>query len=255
MSPEKNQIKLSQIGLPIYSKNPSIKTAIQGQKTGIKRISNPQGDELILSNARTGEEFSGIGIGFHQKVKVDKSKFVKLYLQGVTAFAGLTKTAGKVLEMVISEASTKMDKDLIWLSIKEAEEFGIAQRTFMRGMKELRQKEILYDCDKGESWYFINVNYIFNGDRLAFLKTYELDTGEVVDVEAMENPNQGLLPFEGEISSEYFEEDTALPVPFSDAEEFKGIASDFCPGRKWDTDRKMWIVQAGTPKEPFTKWL
>jgi hypothetical protein len=248
-------VKKSRVGLTIYSQNPSIKTAIQGQKTGIKRISNPQGDEMIVSNSATGEIITGVNVGFHQNVKVDKTKFVKLYLQGVTAFAGLTKTAGKVLEMVIAEASTKAERDLIWLSIKEAEEFGIPERTFLRGLKELRQKEILYDCDKGESWYFINVNYIFNGDRLAFLKTYELDTGEVVDVEAMENPNQGLLPFEGEISTEYFEEDTGLIVPFNEAIEFKGIASDFCPGRKWDNERKMWIVQAGTPKEPFAKWL
>lgn len=247
--------KVGRIGLPIYSKNPSIQTAMQGQKTGIKRISNPQGDEMIVSSSATGQILTGVNIGFHQSVKVDKTKFVKLYLRGVTAFAGLTKTGGKVLEMVVSETSMKKDKDLIWMTIKSADEFGIPERTFLRGLKELRQKEILYESDTGEGWYFININYIFNGDRLAFLKTYELDTGEVVGVENMENQNQGLLPFDGEISTEYFDEDTGLKVPFSEAEEFKNIASDFCPGRKWDNELKVWIVQAGTPKEPFAKWL
>lgn len=187
--------KVSRIGLPIYSKNPSVKMAIQEQRTGVKRISNSKGDEMILANSRTGEVMTGMDVGFHQNVKVDKTKFVKLYLQGVTAFTGLSKTGGKVLEMVISEASTKVDKDLIWLSIKQAEEFGIPERTFLRGMKELRQKEILFDCDMGECWYFINVNYIFNGDRLAFLKTYELEKEQV----EIENPNQAQLPFDSEI--------------------------------------------------------
>ena len=130
--------------------------------------------------------------------------------------------------------------------------FLIPMATFMRGMKELLIKEILFE-HIDENRYYININYIFNGDRLAFLKTYELDTGEVVD--AIENPNQGLLPFDGEISAEYFVEDTALFVPYSEAEEFKAIASDFCPERRWDNERKMWVVKAGTPKEPFCKWF
>lgn len=247
--------KYSRRGLPTYRTNPSIKTAMQGQKTGIKRISNPQGDEMILSNGRTGEVVTGMDVGFHKSFKVDKTQFVKLYIQGVSAFIGLTKSGGRVLEMVLSESSKRTGRDTIHLSPRIAtEDFLIPKHTYMRGMKELVTKEILFES-LDENLYFINVNYIFNGDRLAFLKTYELDTGEVVDVEAMQNPNQGLLPFEGEISTEYFEEDTALPVPFSDAEEFKALASDFCPGRRWDNERKMWIVQAGTPKEPFAKWF
>lgn len=249
------EVKKSRRGLPTYRANPSIKTAIQGQKTGIKRISNPKGDEMIVSNSATGEIMTGVDVGFHQRVKVDKTQFVKLYIQGVSAFVGLSKAGGRVLEMVLAESSNQVGKDIIFLSPRIAlEVFLIPMATFMRGMKELLVKEILFE-HIDENRYYININYIFNGDRLAFLKTYELDTGKVVDVEAMENPNQGLLPFEGEISSEYFEEDTALPVPFSDAEEFKSIASDFCPGRKWDSERKVWIVQAGTPKEPFAKWL
>lgn len=247
------EIKKSRRGLPMYRTNPSIKIAMQGQKTGVKRISNPKGDEMIVSNSATGEIITGVNVGFHQNVKVDKTQFVKLYIQGVSAFVGLSKAGGRVLEMVLAESGNQVGKDTIFLSPRIAlEVFLIPMATFMRGMKELLVKEILFE-HIDENWYYININYIFNGDRLAFLKTYELDTGEVA--EDTENPNQGLLPFEGEISTEYFEEDTALPVPFSDAEEFKALASDFCPGRRWDNERKMWIVQAGTPKEPFAKWL
>lgn len=189
-------VKTNRIGLPIYQTNPSVKEALVSMKTGVKRISNPSGNEMILSNGRTGEVMTGVDVGFHQRVKVDKTEFVKLYIQGVSAFTGLSKTGARILEMVIAEAHKSPGKDLIWLSNKEAEEFGIPERTFFRGMKELRQREILFDAAKGSSWYFINVNYMFNGDRLAFLKTYELHdfTKDPID-----NPNQAQLPFEGDI--------------------------------------------------------
>lgn len=188
-------VKKSRIGLPIYSQNPSVKQAIVSMKTGVKRISNASGGEMIIANSHTGEIVTGVDVGFHQRVKVDKTQFVKLYIQGVTAFTGLSKTGARVLEMVIAEAHNNPGKDLIWISAKEAEEIGIPERTFIRGMKELRQREILFDSDKGGSWYYINVNYMFNGDRLAFLKTYELKTDDDEEV----NPNQPSLPFDGDI--------------------------------------------------------
>jgi len=61
----------------------------------------------------------------------------------------------------------------------------------MRGIKELLEKGILFE-QLDENWYFINVNYIFNGDRLAFLKTYELKR----EGEEEETNNQPSLPFE-----------------------------------------------------------
>jgi len=188
---DKMSDKLSKIGLPIYKTNPSVKQAIENTKTGVKRISNTSGNEMIIASKSTGEIVTGVDVGFHQRVKVDKTQFVKLYIQGVTAFTGLSKTGAKVLEMVIAEAHKNTGKDLLWLSAKEAEIFGIADRTFKRGMKELRQRGILFDCDKGSSWYFINVNYMFNGDRLAFLKTYELEK----EGEEEETVNQPSLPF------------------------------------------------------------
>jgi hypothetical protein len=251
------QLPLSRRGLPTYEKNPSIKTAMQEQRTGIKRISSNKSSnkEMILSDKATGEIITGVDVGFHERIKVDKTQFVKLYIAGVSAFIGLSKAGGRVLEAVLNEVNKNVGKDMLFISPRVADNlYGIKKSTFMSGLRNLLSREVLYEHIE-ENWYFINVNYIFNGDRLAFLQTYELDTGEVVDVEAMENPNQGLLPFEGEISTEYFEEDTGLIVPFNEAEEFKALASDFCPKRKWDNERKLWIVQAGTPKEPFVKWL
>lgn len=191
------QPHLSRRGLPAYNKNPSVGTALQSMNTRVKRISNPSGNEMILSNGRTGEIVTGVDLGFHQRVKVDKTQFVKLYIQGVSAFVGLSKAGARVLEAVISEVNKSVGKDMIFISPRIANDiYEIKKSSFMSGVKDLLTKEVLYEHIE-ENWYFINVNYIFNGDRLAFLKTYELHdfTKDPID-----NPNQPTLPFDSEIS-------------------------------------------------------
>jgi len=184
--------KKSRRGLAVYRENPSIKNAITTMKTGVKRISSTDGNEMIIASKSTGEIVTGVDVGFHQRIKVDKTQFVKLYIQGVTAFTGLSKTGASVLEMVIAETHKNTGRDNIYLSARLAEEiWSISRRSYMRGIKELLEKEILFE-HIDENLYFINVNYMFNGDRLAFLRTYELKK----DSDVEENPNQPSLPFE-----------------------------------------------------------
>ena len=184
--------KKSRRGLTVYRENPSIKQAIVSMKTGVKRISNTSGNEMIIASKSTGEIVTGVDVGFHQRVKVDKTQFVKLYIQGVTAFTGLSKTGASVLEMVIAETHKNAGKDSVYSSARLAEDiWSISRRSYMRGIKELLEKGILFE-QLDENWYFINVNYIFNGDRLAFLKTYELKR----EGEEEETNNQPSLPFE-----------------------------------------------------------
>lgn len=183
-------------GKAIYKKNPSVGDALATMRTGVKRISNRKGQEMILSNSHTGEVVTGVDIGFHEKVKVDKTEFVKLYIKGVSAFTGLQKAGARVLEMVISESNQNIGKDKLYLSQARALEiFEIPKATYNRGINELIEREILFNSAE-TNWYFINVNYMFNGDRLAFLKTYELH--DFTNAET-ENPNQPQLPFDGEI--------------------------------------------------------
>ncbi len=46
-----------------------------------------------------------------------------------------------------------------------------------------------------------------------------------------------------------FEVDTSLKVPYSEKEEVKKL------GAIWNVDKKAWIAPAGTPREPFAKWI
>ncbi len=184
-------LPLSRRGLQTHTVNPSVKNALAEMRTGVKRISNLSDKEMIIASKSTGEIVTGVDVGFHQRVKVDKTQFVKLYIQGVTAFIGLSRAGGRVLEAVLIEVHKNVGKDMIFISPRMADTiYGIKKSSFMSGLKDLLSKEILYE-HVDENCYFINVNFIFNGDRMAFLKTYELEK----EGEEEETVNQPSLPF------------------------------------------------------------
>ncbi|HTW95743.1 MAG TPA: hypothetical protein VMD30_13155 [Tepidisphaeraceae bacterium] len=47
------------------------------------------------------------------------------------------------------------------------------ERTFRRGLRELLEREFLYRSTS-DGVFFINIRFMFNGDRLAFVRTYHL---------------------------------------------------------------------------------
>ena len=105
---------------------------------------------------------------------MDSTQFIKVYAQGIKAFADLSKTATIIFELVVTVMQENIGKDEVFLSPNLAETYNITKRTFLRGMKELINKEFIYESAKDINWYFINVNYFFNGNRLGFLKEYRL---------------------------------------------------------------------------------
>lgn len=46
-------------------------------------------------------------------------------------------------------------------------------RTYQRGLRELLDKEFLFRSPE-DGTFFVNIRYMFNGDRLAFVKAYHL---------------------------------------------------------------------------------
>jgi hypothetical protein len=54
-----------------------------------------------------------------------------------------------------------------------AHDRGLNQRTFRRGLRELLEKQFLYRSTS-DGLFFINIRFMFNGDRLAFVRTYHL---------------------------------------------------------------------------------
>jgi hypothetical protein len=127
----------------------------------------------MIVDHSTGE-LKGIGgMGFWWEEEVDSSRFVKLFLDGIKQAAGLSKTGIQVFELVYHEMRANPGSDEIKLNQYVAKDHGISDRTYQRGVRELLEKEFLYRSPS-DGVFFVNIRFMFNGDRLAFVKSYHL---------------------------------------------------------------------------------
>lgn len=149
---------------------------IKGQRVKLSRMGR---DDNVLVNQHTGE-MQGTHVATYRKV--DSEQFVKLFTQNIGMIFDL-KTAGikafNVLIWVLQEKS--IDKDLVPLDKLVLEDFlaenkerklQMSQSTFWRGLAELEGAQIIAKHLR-QGWYFINPNFCFNGDRIAFTQVIE----------------------------------------------------------------------------------
>jgi hypothetical protein len=159
-------------GFPVYRTNPSVPQT-NGLPTRTKRINVPGGKGSVIVDNSTGE-LKGIGgMGFWWEEEVDTTRFVKLFLDGIKQAAGLSKTGIQVFELVYHEMRANPGRDEIKLNQYVAKDHGISDRTYQRGVRELLEKEFLYRSPS-DGVFFVNIRFMFNGDRLAFVKSYHL---------------------------------------------------------------------------------
>jgi hypothetical protein len=138
-----------------------------------KRFEVPGGKAAVIVDNGTGE-IKGIGgMGFWWQEEVDASRFVKLFLDGIKQACGLSKSGMAVFELVYHQIRENPGNDKIELSQYMAQDRGLNERTFRRGLRELLEKEFLYRSTS-DGVFFINIRFMFNGDRLAFVRTYHL---------------------------------------------------------------------------------
>lgn len=145
------------------------------QKIKISRLGS---DDNILMNQSTGE-VQGTHLTTYKNV--DSQQFVKLF----TANIGLTfelKSAGiKTFSVLvwtlqnapISNDLVPLDKFILqdFLASQESK-LALSLPTFSRGLVELEKAKIIAKNIR-QGWYFINPNFIFNGDRIAFTTIIE----------------------------------------------------------------------------------
>lgn len=185
-------------GIPVYRTNPSIPGEHEIKKLKRAKL----GDEhrgLVVDNG-TGEILGHGGAIAYEWEEVDKERFVKLYLAGLKKAAGLSKAGLAVFELVYNEMRGKPGEDSVLLGVSMS---NLEERTFNRGLRELLEKEFLYRSTLA-SMFFVNIRFMFNGDRLAFVKGYRL---------RKEDPRQPRLPLE---------EPQALASPANAAEDPPG---------------------------------
>jgi hypothetical protein len=155
-------------GVPIYTSNPSVPSADEIKKPKRTRLGNEL-KGLVVDNG-SGEVLGQGGAIAYEWEEVDKERFVKLYLAGLKQAAGLSKAGLAVFELVYSQLQSKPGQDTITLSLLTA---GMKKTGYYNGLRELLEKEFLFRTPY-DGMFFVNIRFMFNGDRLAFVKGYKL---------------------------------------------------------------------------------
>lgn len=157
-------------GVPFYEVNPSIPSRddLQERTRSVKVAS---GGRAMIVNPGTGELLGTGSVAYMEQESVDPTRFVKLYLEGIRQVVGLSKTGLRVFEMVYAQVQASPEKDQVGISSYTAKKCGIEDRTYRRGLRELLDKKLLF-ASPVEGVFFINIQYIFNGNRLHFVKSY-----------------------------------------------------------------------------------
>lgn len=172
-------------GVALYKINPFVVDI----ETRTKRITNKKGD-MMLINKGTGEIQSQIA-GFWESEEVDSTKFVKLFVQGVRALKELTAAGTKVFEVLYLRVQENIGQDQIYIAFAAVDQAvtPMSSSTYKRGISELIEKGFLAATTM-QGMYWLNPSFVWNGDRLAFVKQYRKQGSKVraADIGTLELP-------------------------------------------------------------------
>lgn len=170
-----------------YESNPFVADASLNTTEGMRRrnLKSKDGTQLMITS-QAGEVVAPVG--FWQTQEVDQTQFVKLYINGVKAFADLTSAGAKVFELLYVEVQKNIGKDQIWLTFPSIDQrlTKVSKAVFYRGMKELLDKKFIAES-LTPGLYYLNPDYMWNGNRLAFVKEYRVRRDEADDEKYRQN--------------------------------------------------------------------
>jgi hypothetical protein len=164
-----------------YENNPFIEgmvIPIRGQNVQLSKLGK---DNNILVNQTTGE-IHGTHVTTYRKV--DAEQFVKLFTANIALTFDLKAAGIKAFNVLVwMLQNTSISKDLVPLDKFALDSFlkshddrkppiKLSQATFWRGLAELEAAQIVAKHVR-QGWYFINPNFVFNGDRVAFTTLIE----------------------------------------------------------------------------------
>lgn len=164
-----------------YKINPFLEDMLIPVKGKQVKLSKLGRDDNVLINHGTGEM---LGTHVTTYKKVDGEQFVKLFTANIAMTFDLKspgiKAFGVLLWAVQNKALAKDEIDLDALVLNEFTDTHISKEpplrlspaTFRRGIAELEKAQIIAKTMR-QGRYFINPNFIFNGDRIAFTTVIE----------------------------------------------------------------------------------
>lgn len=154
---------LSELLVPVRDKQ------VQISKLGV--------NDNILINQQTGEVSATHLITYK---RVDADQFLKLFTRNIALTFDLTSAGIKAFSVLAWSLQTRsLQKDKVLLDkftheefLAQHEDLKLSLPTFWRGLSELEKARIIAKSMRpGE--YFINPNFVFNGDRIAFTTMIE----------------------------------------------------------------------------------
>ena len=167
-----------------YDVNPFMEGMVvpmKGQKVQMSRLGK---DDNVLVNQATGE-IQGTHITTYKQV--DSQQFVKLFTDNIALTFELRASGIKAFGILVWVLQGRsIDKDLVPLDRFVLDDFlknqatknqsgkkiSLSLPTFARGLSELEKAKIIAKHVR-QGWYFINPNFVFNGDRIAFSTVIE----------------------------------------------------------------------------------
>lgn len=161
-------------GFPVYDRNPSV-PQMDAFRTRPKPVRLNNGNRVMIVGHDTGEVMAEGHAAFFELKEVDEAQFVKLYMAGMKQTTKLTAAGLRVFQLVYQQMRDNPQADRIDLNFYIAQQFGLgmAVQSFRRGLRELLENEFIYRSPVTDT-YFVNVNFIFNGNRITLAKSYYL---------------------------------------------------------------------------------
>lgn len=161
-----------------YKSNPFLDDMlipVKGRKVRLSRLGK---EDNVLVNQETGE-VQGTHVTTYKQV--DGEQFVKLFTANIGLTFNLSAPGIKAFSVLLWALQHKaLAKDEVYLDTHTREDFinshvenkrdktlKLSQATFGRGLAELTKAKIIAKTIR-QGCYWINPNFVFNGDRIAF---------------------------------------------------------------------------------------
>lgn len=156
------------VQVEVFDRNPFGEFEISRRRATVKT------DECFIAEKHTGEVIGDVA-GFWKFEDVDRAKFVKVYVKGLAAFEGVSTAGAKVFEILLRTLADRYGQDTVLIQENRNRAFAqeISRSTLRRGIQELIDRKFIARTP-GRGLFWINPEYVFNGDRITFAKQYRL---------------------------------------------------------------------------------
>lgn len=200
-----------------HESNPFIENMVLNFTSKQVKVSSIGKDDNIIVNQSTGE-INGTHVVTYKKV--DNEEFVKLFTRNIALTFDLNSAGIKAFNVLIwTMQHQALNRDLVALDSFCLEDFlkensvKLSITTFKRGLNELEKAKIIAKGRKmGE--YFINPNFMFNGNRIAFTTAIELKKEEVKDDSTLEQrvASGNLTSIDRKVLNGEYDDNTTTPI-------------------------------------------